>query len=89
LDVSSVEDVRRYARRSIERSAVRVGKVDEEAEREVVEWFGKTFGGVGEAGEGGKKDGGEGEGGEGGKKEVGGEKKESGGEKKADDVEKE
>lgn len=54
LDVSSVEDLRRYARRSIERSVVKMGKVDEEAEREVVEWFGKTFGGV----EGEKKDGG-------------------------------
>jgi hypothetical protein len=81
LDVSSLEDLRRYARRSIEWSAVRVGMVDEEAEWVVVEWFGKTFGGVGEAGEGGKKDGGEAEGMEVGEKEVGGEKK-------ADDVEK-
>jgi hypothetical protein len=82
LDISSVEDLRRYARRSIERSAVRMGKVDEEAEKEVVEWFGKTFGGLGGVGEGGKKDAAEG-----GKEEIGGEK-ELGGEKKADDVEK-
>ncbi len=41
FDISSMEDLRRYTRRSIVTGG---GEVDEDAEREVVEWVGKTFG---------------------------------------------
>ncbi|KAK4124954.1 hypothetical protein N657DRAFT_643729 [Parathielavia appendiculata] len=56
FDISSVEELRRITRRSIVEAG---GEVDEEAEREVVEWVAKTFGiekkKGGEEGEGEKK----------------------------------
>ncbi|KAH6855122.1 hypothetical protein B0I37DRAFT_442013 [Chaetomium sp. MPI-CAGE-AT-0009] len=76
LDIANVEDLRRYARRSIVQAG---GERDEAAEREVAEWMVSTFGlGEGKGLEGEKKRLGEGE-----KKRLGeGEKKGLEGEKK-------
>lgn len=61
LDIANLEDLRRYARRTVVH--VGDGERDEEAEREVAEWVAKTFGieekkkGDGEGG--GKNEGGD------------------------------
>ncbi|KAL2161295.1 hypothetical protein VTH06DRAFT_8515 [Thermothelomyces fergusii] len=57
LDVSSLDDLRRYARR---RAVQFQGERDEAAEREVAEWLIKAFGIEEKRGSGGKDDGGNG-----------------------------
>ncbi|KAL2269533.1 hypothetical protein VTJ83DRAFT_1717 [Remersonia thermophila] len=65
FDVSELEDLRKYSRRSLARSVERQimreagegGSVeDAEAESDVLEWFGRTFGVMGGPGETGKED---------------------------------
>ncbi|KAL1837127.1 hypothetical protein VTJ49DRAFT_4225 [Mycothermus thermophilus] len=75
FDVSELEDLRKYSRRSLARSVERQimreageggNSEDAEAESDVVEWFGRTFGVMGGPGEGAKEEKKEGEGGKGG-----------------------